>query len=246
MLSNDELKTKLSLVHPEYFDIDKKGGKKWKTARIFSTVLYPENIDNIDKCCESVGVPCSLSPLHDSDLKDNSTGELKKAHYHLVVYFKGKTTPYNFYTILCGAFGDNAFSTIEIGRDLGALIRYQIHLDSPDKAQYKADDIKDFNGFCSIDYLSSGDVMGNVNKLMDLIDNENIITYAELTRFLRENDPVLQSSLIKDSKLSHFVNSYLRGKEHELWYQGNVEKGYTKVKLSDNTEKVIFNRQIHI
>lgn len=176
MLSNDELKTKLDSIHPEYFDIDKKGGKKWKTARIFTTILYPENIEDIEKSCNAVGVPCSLSPLHNSDIKDSETGELKKAHYHLVVYFKGKTTPYNFYTILCGAFGETAFSTIEIGRDLGALIRYQIHLDNSDKFQYSPDDIKDFNGFSSFNYLvESGDLMGDLLKLKQIVRDLSLI-----------------------------------------------------------------------
>ena len=82
MLSNDELKQIMLKAHPEYLDLDKKGGYKWKTARVFSVVLYPENIENISESCTSVGVPCSLSPLHNADLKDADSGELKKEHYH--------------------------------------------------------------------------------------------------------------------------------------------------------------------
>lgn len=245
MFSNDELKQIMLKVHPEYLDLDKKGGYKWKTARVFSVVLYPENIENISESCTSVGVPCSLSPLHNADIKDTDSGELKKEHYHLVVYFKGKTTPYNFYTIICGAFGEKAFSTIEIGHDIGALIRYHIHLDQPEKAQYNAEDIQDFNGFNSLNYLvEGGDLMGDLLKLKKLVREKSFLFYAELDDYLEENDTVLWASLHKNRPLQKDILDYCKSREYLMQYQGLVEKGYTKIKLSDNTEKVIFNRQI--
>lgn len=246
MLSNEELKERFKKVHPEYLDIDKNGGYKWKCARVYTTILYPENIIDIEDSCCKLGIPCSLSPLHDSDLKDESTGEIKKPHYHLIVYYKGKTTPYNFYNSLCGAFGDSAFSTIEIGRDLGALVRYSCHLDNEDKAQYKIEDIKDFNGFHSNNYLydCGVDFMGNLKELKKIAKENNIIFYSELDDYLEENNEYLHVALHKDRNLIRDIRDYMKSREHEMFYSGDVQKGYTKIKMENGTEKVIFNRQI--
>lgn len=248
MLSNDELKEKIKKVHPEYLERDKKGGDKWKTARIFGTVLYPENIEDIDKCCSKLGIPCSLSPLHDSDIKDDGSGELKKPHYHLVVYFKGKTTPYNFYTALVGAFGEKAFSTFEIGHDLGALVAYHIHLNDPEKAQYNFNDIKDFNGFSSLKYIeeSSGDTVSNFNKLMDIVDENNFLFLNEFLKYLRFNEPVLYSSVIRDRVLSKQIKDYIKAREYQMFYDGEIERSQVRIKNQDGSEKVIFNRQIKV
>lgn len=248
MLSNEELKEKIKKVHPEYLERDKKGGDKWKTARIFATVLYPENIDDIDNCCKQLGIPCSLSPLHDSDIKDDGSGELKKPHYHLVVYFKGKTTPYNFYTALVGAFGEKAFSTLEIGRDLGYLICYHCHLNDENKALYKVEDIKDYNGFCSNKYLldCAGDCVENFRKIKQIIKENNFIFLNELDDYLDEYEPVLYNAFVRDRVLNKQVKDYIKSREYQMFYDGEIERSTITQILENGQKKTIFNRQIKV
>lgn len=248
MFTNEELKERFKKVHPEYLERDKKGGDKWKTARIFSTVLYPENIDNIDECCGKLGVPCSLSPLHNKDLKDSETDELKKAHYHLVVYFKGKTTPFSFYTALVGAFGEKAFSTFEIGRDLGYLICYHCHLNDLDKYQYDVNEIKDFNGFSSKKYLSEcgGDVVENYYKIKKIIKEHNFIFFNDLDDYLEENEPILHSAFIRDRVLSRQIKDYIKSREYQMVYDGEIERSTITEVLPNGQRKQIFNRQIKV
>lgn len=246
MLSNEELKERFRKIHPEYVLPDSKGGYKWKQARIFTSILYPENIENLVDSCISFGVPCSVSPLHDSDLKDVETGELKKPHYHFICYYKGKTTPWNFYTQLVGAFGESAFSTFEIGNDLGGLVRYSCHLDNPDKTKYNISDINDFNGFHSEKYLFDNgvDLMSNLDFIYDYVEENNILFFSELERRLRVECPEVRFAIHSNRDLKRDIIDYMKSREHELFYSGGVEKGYTKIKMENGTEKVIFNRQI--
>lgn len=248
MFSNDELKERIKKVHPEYLEHDKKGGDKWKTARIFSTILYPENIENIDSACEKLGIPCSLSPLHDKDLKDDDSGEIKKAHYHLVVYFKGKTTPYNFYTCLCGAFGEKAFSTFEIGHDIGSLVCYHCHLNNEDKYQYDVNEIKDFNGFCSGKYISESfrDGMEAFFKIKKIIKEKNFIFLNEIDDYLQEFEPVLYSKYYHDRVLNKQVVQYIKSREYQMFYDGEIERSMITQILPDGRKKQIFNRQIKV
>lgn len=60
-------------------------------TRNYSTIVYPESAPkNWLTLLEEELVPCFISPLHDSDLE--ATGEVKKAHYHVVIMFSGVKT----------------------------------------------------------------------------------------------------------------------------------------------------------
>lgn len=248
MLNNAEYKARLKKVHPDYIQVTPKGNEKWREARVFWSVLYPDSANgDIAELASNFTAPCVLSPLHDKDLKDDS-GEIKKAHYHFLVQYSGKKNPYQFYSDLVSCFGENAFSTVEIVGDIGYATRYLCHLDEDGikKVIYNIDDLKCFGGFEVKKYLfeKTGDTMENVEKLMDLIDSSNFMFFNELAKYLRINDPVLFAGLIKDREVKNFVHNYLRGREHSLWYAGEVEKGYTKVHMDNGTDKVIFTREL--
>ena len=80
---------------------------------------------------------------HDSDITEE--GELKRKHYHLIIYFHNKfkirkSTLLNrlvdFYQ------SEKELITLENGNSLNALIRYLTHVDYPLKFQYSKDLIK--------------------------------------------------------------------------------------------------------
>jgi hypothetical protein len=77
--------------------------------------------------------------LHDSDF-DIETGELKKAHYHVIMSFK---TPRNLKTIInyfsaYEQFKPNSFERI---RNINGAKRYLIHLDDGDKHRYDVSEV---------------------------------------------------------------------------------------------------------
>lgn len=247
MFSNDEFRDLMKKVHPDYVTRSKKGNDKWRESYNFNVVIYPDSLGDRDikESCEKLGVMCSLSPLHDKDVAES--GEIKKAHWHCVGHYKTKKNIYQWYCDCVNAFGEDAFSTVEIVSDLGAYVRYLIHLDCNDEKKFKYDisSICDFNGMDSNKYLfeNVGDPVSNVEKFIGLIKEKNFLFYDELSDFLMDNDPVLFASLVKDREVKVFVRDYLRGREHSLWYAGEVEKGYTKIRMENGTDKVIFNRE---
>lgn len=247
MLSNQEFRDKLKKVHPEYVQITAKGNEKWKEARAFWTVIYPDSLKgDILECCNDFSSPSALSPFHNQDVNDE--GERKKGHWHFLARYSAKKNPYQFYVDLCSTFGEDAFSTIEIVGDIGRCVRYLIHLDEVDekKFHYPVDSISCFGGFDCNKYLyeNVGDCVSNVVILKGIIKEKNFLFFDELADYLEEFEPTLHASLIKDRDVKAFVRDYLRGREHSLWYAGEVEKGYTKIKMQNGTEKVIFNREL--
>ena len=123
----------------------KADGKRAGTrTRNWTFVVYPESAPNDwEKIIENERVPFVVSPLHDSDISDNETGEIKKAHWHVIINFSSVKS-YEQVKELTDKI--NAPIPQKVNSMIGAT-RYLIHLDHADKFQYKKEDIKCFNGF---------------------------------------------------------------------------------------------------
>lgn len=108
------------------------------TCVVYPGESLPENWKSIIGDCM---IPWVISPLHDEDV--NADGELKKAHRHLVLAFHSVKS-----------FSQVEEITKRLGapapqpcRDTRGMIRYFLHLDNPEKAQYKREDIEFGGGF---------------------------------------------------------------------------------------------------
>lgn len=253
MYSNSEYREVLRKVHPEYIQATNKGGEKWKEARVFWTILYPESSDDfIQKLANNFNAPCVLSPLHDKDMKEDGSGEIKKAHFHFLAQYSGKKNPYQFYVDLVTCFGEKCFNTIEIVSDLGAGVRYLCHMDEDEtyKYRYNIEDLNCFKGFEVKKYLFEkvGDTLSNVEVMMDFIEMHDFYFYDDLAKYCRREEPMLFASLIKDREVRNFAVNYLKGREHSHWYSGDIEKGMERVRFKDNEgnikDKYQFNRKI--
>lgn len=241
MLSASELKERLRQVDEGlYIQKTKNGGEKWKENRSYEAILYPESCNGyIQKLADNFPSACCLSPLHDRDI-DND-GCIKKPHFHFIAHYSGKKNPYNFYCDVCNTFGDSCFNTIQSKSDISAAVKYLAHTFCKDKkkAKYNIDDIISYNGFDASKYLfeNTGDLMENINNIMEIIDSENILFYNKLARYLQKENSSLFMALVKDRDVRSFTMNYLKGKEHDLWYAGEVEKGYQRERFLANGEK---------
>lgn len=113
--------------------------KEKKDARVrnWSFILYPESApSNWRDILDDEKVSYAVSPLHNKDFNEG-TGELKKAHYHILLCFKGNKSFEQIKEIT-----DKLNSPIpEKVNSVDGLIRYFVHRDNPKKAQYKVEDI---------------------------------------------------------------------------------------------------------
>lgn len=149
------------------------------SSRYWAFIVYPESIvENWETKLEEKGLTYCISPLHDKDI--DPTGETKKPHYHVLVEFPG---PKRYKNVL------------EITEEIGATIpkkvesvrgywRYLTHMDNPDKAQYKVDDIRSFNGF-KIELTNTETTMIK-KKICEIIIGADIQEYSDLLDYFRE------------------------------------------------------------
>lgn len=157
--------------------------KKDSRARNFYTVVYPDSApeDWIEKLQEQA-IPCFVSPLHDSDVDPD--GVPKKAHWHVMLKFEGKKSLEQVREIT-KIFGGVGADVVQSAR---GYARYLCHLDNPEKAQYKPEDVRAFSG---ADYFGEiGTVLDKYKAIREMIDfcKENgIIIYSDLVDYAADN-----------------------------------------------------------
>ena len=112
--------------------------EKQKRTRNFATVVYPtseKTPENWKDILREQIIPAFISPLHDKD--KNTTGEVKKAHYHIIIMFEGVKTIEQAREVfdLIGGVGKEPIKSNR------AYVRYLCHLDKPQKAKYSIEDV---------------------------------------------------------------------------------------------------------
>lgn len=154
------------------------GGRR---SRNYATVVYPESApDGWQEILSQQFVPAFISPLHDKDI--NPTGEPKKPHYHVVIMFDSLKAKDQAQSIISKINGVGC----EVVQSIRGYARYLCHLDNPEKAQYKQEDVK---AFCGADYPGTiGLVIDKYKAIGEMIDfckEYNIYSYSDLLEYCR-------------------------------------------------------------
>lgn len=155
-------------------------------TRNWTIVLYPDSApENWRQIIDEMHIEWIESPLHDSDL--NATGEPKKAHWHILLMF-GSVKAYEQVRELTGPLN---CPRPERCHNSKAMVRYMAHLDNPDKAQYKVDDIKSHGG-------------ADIAELLRPSSSERYTLIRDMMRFVRENGIVEFQDLMDYASEQHF------------------------------------------
>lgn len=179
--------------------------------RNWAFVLYPESApdDWIEQLIQT-GLQCAISPLHDKDI--DPTGELKKAHYHIIICYAGPTS-FNVVRQLTERLNQPIPQALEQVR---GYYRYLTHKDNPDKYQYSDDDVKTLNGFNISDFveLSKSEVLEIKRKLQNLIRELDILEYSDFMDFLLDNEMSLEYEVCSNN--TYFFEKYISSRRNKL------------------------------
>ena len=162
---------------------DKTRAKDW------TFIVYPESApDNWRSIlADKLQLKVIISPLHDKDVLDDVEKTPKKEHYHVILRFDNQ----------------KSFSQIKEITDLlkqpipqkvksiEGAVRYLIHADSPDKAQYERSDIE---------------VIGNIDldKYFKKTGSEKDDLTAQIMDFIKENDVVEMADLLDYCRVENY------------------------------------------
>lgn len=191
--------------------------------RYWTFIVYPESApENWKEILQQTGVQWAISPLHDKD--KNPDGEIKKAHYHIVGFWKGPTSYERVYDITQEL---NSPIPQRIMSPIGA-IRYLTHKDNPEKYQYDEKEIQCING------LDLGDINGLTKTMVEdlkraivhLARDLKITEYSSMYDWLDEND--MRDMMDVFSNHTMFFNAYFKSKHFR-----EVQKELTNDSLDD-------------
>ena len=157
-----------------------------RRSRYYACIVYEESApaDWIE-VLERQHIPAIISPLHDLDIKDDETGELKKPHYHVLVLWESQKSRDQAKELfeLIGGVGAEMVGAIR------SYARYLCHMDDRTKPQYDIAEIKELSGANYRALIKEQeDKYAVISEIIDFAISHQIVSYAELMEYARANN----------------------------------------------------------
>jgi hypothetical protein len=180
-------------------------------TRNWTVVVYPESAPaNWIEILNSFNIQYVISPLHDSD--KNGAEEEKKAHFHVLLLLGGVKSFEQVQELIkplnC-PIPQRVHST-------KSLVRYFLHLDHPDKHQYKKEDLVSYGGVDVADLIrpSSSERYALIADMINFIDDNGMTEFSDIVNYARKNEKETWFPLLCDSA-SYFVSLYMKSKHFQ-------------------------------
>lgn len=154
-------------------------------SRGFAFIVYPDSApEHWREIIDEHHIQWAESPLHCFDT--NETGEVKKPHWHVIIYFETLKSIDQIKKIIEPL---NCSIPIMLNSVRG-MIRYFAHLDNPEKHQYPVDQIVGHGGM-------------DVQDLLRVSASARYKIIIDMTNWVRENDITEFSELFDYAACCH-------------------------------------------
>ena len=187
-----------------------KENDKDNRSRNWNIIVYPESApaDWKDLLVQEVSFVCS--PIHDKDVLP--TGELKKAHYHVLLCFGYKKSYEQVKELtdkLNAPIPQKSKSTV-------GSVRYMIHIDSPDKYQYKQSDIEVYGNIDIEQYfkMTATDRYSHIAEMLEFIDDNDITEFKDMLDYARLRRFDDWFKLLCDNS-AYAIEKYIKSNRHK-------------------------------
>lgn len=191
--------------------MSKKSKQVASRTRSWNFVVYPESApENWRDIINELHVEWVESPLHDKDI-DEETGEIKKAHWHVLILFpsvKSFEQAKEVADLINGPAPQKTMSA-------KGSIRYMLHLDSPHKYQYDRADLKAYGGVDLNELLkpTSSERYELIAEMMDFIDNNDVMEIKEILDYARAERFEDWFPLLCDNS-AYIIGQYIKSNRH--------------------------------
>lgn len=185
-------------------------------ARVWTFITYPDSLPTnfLSFIEDDLLVPFVMSPIHDQDLADEGKGwngtRYKKPHYHNMVMFTNVKS-YKQVVDMVRPLGAGHVSQVHSTQ---AMVRYFIHADHKQKAQYRKEDIKTFNG-ADLDNLfekNDQEINGILKKMIELINDNDIDEYSQFINLCLTEEYFNDFFPLASGKYQFFILNYIKSK----------------------------------
>lgn len=167
---------------------------------------------------DNLHLQCAVSPWHRFD-KNLQTGNYKKPHVHLVLYFQGKKSMEQVVKIAHKIFGEATPTRAEPVESLAGACRYLCHLDAHDgdgRYVYPLDgeySYISFGGFDCASYMSATreQLMMSLRDMLDVIAKHDVREFSDFVDWCNAHDAIMFQRLT-DPRNRSFVDNYIRSR----------------------------------
>lgn len=150
-------------------------------GRYWAGLIYPGDScpDDWQEAMQLSGLEILVSPLHDMDVADEKTGELKKPHRHVITMWRNTTTRRNAEKFFSQFGGPKTIIRLGSPR---RMARYLIHLDNPEKTQYPPQDVIEINGADWAKLALTESTKGEAMAVVRIVEDEEPEGYFDLLK----------------------------------------------------------------
>lgn len=159
-------------------------------TRNWTVIVYPDSAPcNWVDLLDDLHIEFVISPLHDMDI--NPDGALKKPHWHVMLLFGGVKS---YEQVLEVTELINCTVPKQV-HNASSLVRYMLHMDNPEKAQYCRSDIRVFGG-------------ADLDSLLKPTSAQRYSLLAEMQEFIVQHDICEFEDILEYSRLYRFNDWY--------------------------------------
>ncbi len=179
-------------------------------TRSWTFILYPESApSNWREVLDELFIEWVESPLHDKDV--NEDGEIKKSHWHILLMFpsvKSSEQVLEITEMLNATVPQRAMSA-------KGVVRYMIHIDNPEKFQYKKSELISHGGADIAELLrpTSSDRYELIKEMIIFIRDNDIREMKDLLDYAIEKRFDDWFPLLSDNS-AYIVGQYIKSNRH--------------------------------
>ncbi len=194
--------------------------KKEIKTRNWAFIMYPDSAPtNWKEILTNYHINAIVSPLHDKDINP-TTNEPKKAHWHVVLNFGSVKTIRQVEEIANSVNGTNPIKV----ESINGAIRYFTHIDNPEKAQYKREDITNIGSF-DIDepFKRSIDKYNYISEMIDFIETNDVNEFFQFMLYCKNENTEWFKALCDSS---YVIREYIKSRRNyykDLAYKNSDE-----------------------
>ena len=174
--------------------------------------MYPESApENWREYMDDLHIEWVESPLHEFDC--NATGEVKKAHWHLLLMFGGVKS----YEQVLEVVKPLNCPIPQRCHNAKAMVRYMAHLDNPEKHQYSVADIKAHGGVDIAEMLrpSSSERYALIREMSEYIKDNGVTEFSDLVYYAMTEHYDDWFPLLCDSS-AYLIGQVIKSQRHRL------------------------------
>ena len=203
----------------------KRKAKNGERHKVWTGIFYPDSAPPEDEWREAMSqmhTKIWVSPLHDKDVwtkaderknPAHKAGTFKKAHYHYIDEYEVQV---DLQTFLDDFAFLNGGHNVKYVRSLRSMVRYLCHLDDPDKAPYKREDVLTFGGadFDIVEQLGSHERHEALRAMRVFIRDNGIVDFCDFVDYCDECEQAWAALL--DDNSSYVIEKYIKSRRYKM------------------------------